>query len=83
MKEAIQCIAHIKGNTEKGNHFTFVAIDPFSSLIFECPDNLSFHTEPDIYYGNNEEQILKIGDLMDNKIPSSVKYETLSPFMIH
>jgi hypothetical protein len=55
LDEAVQHICHIEQRNEKGDYYTFIAIDPFSSHIFGCPENLSYHTEPTVYLGNNED----------------------------
>jgi len=57
LDEAVQYIAHIKQSNQEGNYFSFVAIDPFSTHIFQCPDNLSYHTKPEVFPGNNEVQL--------------------------
>lgn len=83
LDEAVQHICHIEQRNEKGDYYTFIAIDPFSSHIFGCPENLSYHTEPTVYLGNNEDQLQKIRDLMDDQHPTQWKYDNLSPFLIH
>lgn len=54
LTESIQHICHIKMSNENGIYYNFVAIDPFSTHIFGCPENKKFHTEPDVFPGNNE-----------------------------
>lgn len=54
LSEAIQKIAHIRQENDLGWYYTFVAIDPFNTHIFTCPDNftnpdknkLTMHSEP-------------------------------------
>lgn len=83
LKEAIQKIAHIKRTNEQGSFYTFVAIDPFSTHIFGCPENLELHEKPVIYTGNNEYQLQHISDLNDPNHDSQWKYENMAPFLIH
>lgn len=54
LDEAIQHICHITQVNEKGPYYTFVAIDPFNSHVFDVPENLSYHTKPTKFAGNNE-----------------------------
>jgi len=44
-------------------YYTFIAFDAFNSHIFTCPDNLSYHSVPQAYLGNNEFQLNHLGDL--------------------
>lgn len=64
-------------------YYTFIAIDPFSSHIFTCPENLSLHEEPRVYPGNNEYQLQKIHILNDPNISSQDRHDELKPFLIH
>ena len=67
----------------------FVAIDPFSTHIFDCFHDLSSHSVPITYQGNNELQLERIAELRDprpGETPqqrSEWRHNNLAPFFIH
>jgi len=58
-------------------------LDPFASHIFDCYQDLSQHSKPVTYKGNNELQLERMEDLLDPNKDREFHHNNLAPFFIH